>query len=78
MSFACHDFKTLLITFKDSEAAQTFKTTASKFNGEIVHEYDLIKGLAVKVPKSLNMGTLKDDKSHGIVHVEEDQEVKAN
>ena len=78
MSFAANDFKTILLTFKDSSAAETFKKQASKLNGEIVHEYSLIKGLAVKVPKSLNLDSLKNNKDHGIVHVEEDQEVKAS
>ncbi|CAI8492241.1 unnamed protein product [Hanseniaspora opuntiae] len=78
MSFAACDFKTLIITFKDSHAAEAFKNAAHKFDAEIVHEYSLIKGLAVKVPKSVDTESLKKDESHGIVHVEEDQEVKIN
>ena len=78
MSFASSDFKTIILTFKDSNAAAAFKNIANKIDGEIVHEYSLIKGLAIKVPKSLDTNSLKNDESHGIVHAEEDQEVKIN
>lgn len=78
MSFAVSDFKTIILTFKDSNAAESFKNIAHKFNAEVVHEYSLIKGLAVKVPKSVDTQSFKNDESHGIVHAEEDQEVKIN
>ncbi|KAL6930851.1 hypothetical protein ACO0R3_003974 [Hanseniaspora guilliermondii] len=78
MSFASSDFKTIILTFKDSNAASAFKNIVHKFNGEIVHEYSLIKGLAIKVPKSVDTQSLKNDESHGIVNAEEDQEVKIN
>ena len=78
MSFASSNFKTIILTFKDSDAAAAFKDAAHKFNAEVVHEYSLIKGLAIKVPASTDTQSLKNDEKHGIVHAEEDQEVKIN
>lgn len=78
MSFASSDLKTIILTFKDSDAADAFKNIAHKFNAEVVHEYSLIKGLAIKVPKTTDIQALKNDEKHGILHAEEDQEMKIN
>lgn len=52
-----------------------FKQTIKKLGGEIQHEYNLIKGFSIKLPKH-HFSTLEKDEH--VNTIEEDQVVKAN
>ncbi|CDO94588.1 unnamed protein product [Kluyveromyces dobzhanskii CBS 2104] len=73
-------FKSFIITFKDSVPdtdVSKIKSSISSLGGNIVHDYSLIKGFAVKLPEELKIDKLKDLHGDKFASVEEDQEVKA-
>lgn len=55
----------------------TIKKSISALGGNIVHDYSLIKGFAVKLPSSLSIEKLRGMHGDSIATIEEDKEVKA-
>lgn len=70
--------KSFIVTLKDNvpEAdVSKFKNSIESLDGNITHEFSLIKGYTVHLPETLHINKLKDGYKSIIENVEEDKEV---
>ena len=64
----------LIISYKDETVLEALKKEANEYGAEVLYEYKIIKGIAIKIPDNID---IRDAKAHfsklkGIIGVEYD------